>query len=102
VQYGDTTLDMAHNTVESIRQEEAEAVADRWIVLLLHGSETAGVTVVEVNSAVPTVAEQLHTVVLPAHRGKGLGRPIKARMPREPLAGLRGHLHVHGRTSENR
>lgn len=72
--FGETTLDHAHNTVESVRQEE------RQVVLLLHRREAAGVTVVERNSVVPTVAEQLHTVVLPAHRGKGLGRLIKARM----------------------
>ncbi|MGW6932805.1 hypothetical protein ACWGE0_22305 [Lentzea sp. NPDC054927] len=30
--FGETTLDHAHNTVESIRREEAEAVADRWVI----------------------------------------------------------------------
>lgn len=77
---GGSTIDLTRNTIESIRREEAAAVADRWVVLLLHKGEAAAVTVVEVNSAVPTVAEQLGTVVLPGHRGKGLGRLIKARM----------------------
>lgn len=47
------------------------------------------------NSAVPEVAEQLHTVVLPAHRGKGLGRLIKARM----LHDLSGVETIYTRTS---
>lgn len=93
--FGETSLDHAHNTVESIRQ--GEAVSDRWVVLLLHKGEVAGVTVVERNSAVPTVAEQLHTVVLPAHRGKGLGRLIKARM----LHDLTGVERVFTRTSSD-
>ena len=92
---GGTTLEMAHNTVESVRKEEADAPADRWVVLLLHEGEAAGVTAVELNPAVPTVAEQLHTVVLPAHRGKGLGRLIKARM----LHNLSGIETIYTRTS---
>lgn len=87
--YGDTTLDLAHNTVESVRGEDCQ------VVLLLHGGEAAGVTVVERNSTVPAVAEQLHTVVLPAHRGKGLGRLIKARM----LHDLTGIETIYTRTS---
>ncbi len=95
--FGETELDHAHNTVESIRQEEADAVADRWVVLLLHQGAVAGVTVVELNPVVPTVAEQLHTVVLRAHRGKGLGRLIKARM----LHNLTGVETVYTRTSSD-
>ncbi|WP_167969303.1 GNAT family N-acetyltransferase [Lentzea indica] len=93
--FGETTFDHAHNTVESIRREEAEADADRWVVLLLHKGDVAGVTVVERDSTVPTVAEQFHTVVLPAHRGKGLGRLIKARM----LHNLSGVETIYTRTS---
>ena len=89
--FGETALDHAHNTVESVRQD----TADRWVVLLLHEGEVAGVTVVELEPVVPTVAEQLHTVVLPAHRGKGLGRLIKARM----LHNLTGVEEIHTRTS---
>ncbi|MGI5504817.1 GNAT family N-acetyltransferase [Lentzea sp. CA-135723] len=81
--FGETVLDHAHNTVESIRKDEAEATSDRWVVLLLHSGEVAGVTVVERNSAKPEYAEQLQTVVLPAHRGKGLGLLIKSRMLHE-------------------
>ncbi|MFD4642238.1 GNAT family N-acetyltransferase [Lentzea sp. NPDC058436] len=81
--FGETALDHAHNTVESIREDEAEALSDRWVVLLLHEGSAAGVTVVERKSARPEYAEQLHTVVLPAHRGKGLGLLIKSRMLHE-------------------
>jgi len=93
--FGETTLDDAHRTVESVRKDEAGAVADRWVVLLLHEGEAAAVTVVERNPVVPTVAEQLHTVVLPAHRGKGLGRLIKTRM----LHDLTGVEQIFTRTS---
>ncbi|SER26829.1 Acetyltransferase (GNAT) domain-containing protein [Lentzea xinjiangensis] len=95
--FGETTLDDAHRTVESIREDEAAAVADRWVVLLLHGNEPAGVTVVERNPVVPTIAEQLHTVVLPAHRGKALGKLIKARMLHE----LDGVEQIFTRTSSD-
>jgi GNAT superfamily N-acetyltransferase len=95
--FGETALNHAHNTVESIRQEEAEARADRWVVLLLHGGEVAAVTVVQGNPADPSVAEQLHTVVLPPHRGKGLGRLIKARM----LHDLTGVEQIFTRTSSD-
>jgi GNAT superfamily N-acetyltransferase len=78
--FGESMLDHAYNTVESVRQEDAEAVAERRVVLLLHQDEVAAVTVVELNPATPAEATQLHTAVLPAHRGKGLGRLIKARM----------------------
>lgn len=93
--FGETALDHAYNTIESIREEEAEALSDRWVVLLLHEGEVAGVTVVERNSVKPGIAEQLHTVVLPAHRGKGLGRLIKSRMLHE----LDGVETIHTRTS---
>ncbi|MDX3656791.1 GNAT family N-acetyltransferase [Streptomyces sp. ID05-26A] len=94
---GETALDLTRNTVESIRREEACTVPVRWIVLLLHEGEAAGVTVVELNPAVPTVAEQLHTVVLPAHRGRGFGRLIKARM----LHNLEGVETINTRTSSD-
>ncbi|MGW4206503.1 GNAT family N-acetyltransferase [Lentzea sp. NPDC004789] len=89
--FGETALDHAFNTVESVRQD----TADRWVVLLLHEGEAAGVTVVELDPAVPAVATQLHTAVLPAHRGKGLGRLIKARM----LHNLTGVEEIYTRTS---
>jgi mycothiol synthase len=93
--FGETALDHSYNTVESVREEEAEALSDRWVVLLLHEGSAAGVTVVERKSAKPEIAEQLHTVVLPAHRGKGLGRLIKSRMLHE----LDGVETVYTRTS---
>jgi mycothiol synthase len=91
--FGETALDHAYNTVESVRQD----AADRWVVLLLHEGEVAGVTVVEQDPAAATVAEQLHTVVLPAHRGKGLGLLIKARM----LHNLTGVEEIYTRTSSD-
>lgn len=94
---GETTLDLTRNTVESIRREEADAVPVRWIVLLLHEGQAAGVTVVELDPAVSTVAEQLHTVVLPAHRGRGFGRLIKAYM----LHNLKGVETIYTRTSSD-
>lgn len=93
--FGESTIDHAYNTVESVRQDDAEAVAERWVILLLHQDEVAGVTVVERDSAASATAEQLHTAVLPAHRGKGLGRLIKARM----LHDLTGVEEIFTRTS---
>ncbi|GHH60859.1 GNAT family N-acetyltransferase [Lentzea cavernae] len=93
--FGETALDQAYNTVESVREEEAQALSDRWVVLLLHGGEVAGVTVVERDSVKHDIAEQQQTVVLPAHRGKGLGRLIKARMLHE----LDGVGTIYTRTS---
>ncbi|SDF93502.1 Acetyltransferase (GNAT) family protein [Lentzea fradiae] len=96
--FGETTLDAARNTVEGVRAAEAASSAagkERWVVLLLHDDAPAGVTVVERQGVDPTVAVQLHTAVLPAHRGKGLGRLIKARM----LHNLTGVTKVLTRTS---
>jgi mycothiol synthase len=92
---GETMLDLAGNTIESVRKDEAVTVADRWIVLLLHEGAAAGVTVVELDLTVPAVAEQLSTVVLPGHRGRGLGRLIKAHM----LHNLHGVKTIYTRVS---
>jgi mycothiol synthase len=88
--FGDTAIDSAGWTVERVRRLESEVLAAggaRWVVLLLHNGSAAGVTAVERKPMTATVAEQLETVVLPAQRGKGLGRLIKARMLHE-LTGL--------------
>lgn len=53
-----------------------------YIVLGIHEStgEVAGLTEVVVAAQHPDRADQYDTVVVPAHRGYGLGRAIKARM----------------------
>ncbi|MFJ5991018.1 GNAT family N-acetyltransferase [Lentzea sp. NPDC092896] len=84
--FGDSTLVQPHYTPESLRQEEAAFAAggtDMWVVLVLHGDEPAGVTVLHRQPSRPALGDQRHTVVLPAHRGKGLGRLIKAIMLRD-------------------
>ncbi len=88
--FGDTSLDSGGYTVERVRREEAAVLTaggDRWVVLVLQDGEIAGLTVMERHAGQPTMGEQLHTVVLPAHRGKGLGRLVKARMMHE-LTGI--------------
>lgn len=84
--FGDTAIDSAGYTTDRVRREEDNVLAaggDRWVVLALHHSEIAGLTVVERHPGHPTKAEQLQTVVVPAHRGHGLGRLMKARMLHE-------------------
>jgi GNAT superfamily N-acetyltransferase len=84
--FGDTAIEELHYTPERVRLEEEAFAAggtDMWAVLVLHGEEPAGVTVLHRHSSRPTVGDQRHTVVLPAHRGKGLGRLIKAIMLRD-------------------
>ncbi len=53
-----------------------------YIVLGIHeaSGEVAGLTEVVVAAQHPDRADQYYTVVVPAHRGYGLGRAIKARM----------------------
>jgi mycothiol synthase len=84
--FGDTALDSAGYTVDRLRREESNiltAGGDRWVALALRGGEIAGLTIVEREPSEPTTAEQLHTVVVPAHRGRGLGRLLKTRMLHE-------------------
>jgi len=84
--FGDTALDSAGYTVDRLRREESnvlDAGGDRWVVLALRGREIAGLTIVERGPGDPTTAEQLHTVVVPAHRGRGLGMVLKTRMLHE-------------------
>jgi GNAT superfamily N-acetyltransferase len=53
-----------------------------YIVLAVHEStgEVAGLTEVVVPKQRPNRADQYDTIVVPAHRGYGIGRAIKARM----------------------
>ena len=88
--FGDTAIDSAGFTVDRVRREEESVLTaggDRWVVLALRDDEIAGLTVVERQPSATTTAEQLHTVVVPAHRGHGLGRLMKARMLHE-LTGI--------------
>lgn len=81
--FGRTALDTAHYTAENVRREEAAILstgAQLWGVFALHGGEVAGLTVLQQLPSQPNQAFQRETVVVPAHRGKGLGRLIKARM----------------------
>jgi len=80
---GDSTIELTTFTRERVRQEEDELLAggvDVHVVLALHGTEAAAVTVMHRSFARPSVGHQQHTGVLSAHRGKGLGWLIKARM----------------------
>ncbi|HEX8864118.1 MAG TPA: GNAT family N-acetyltransferase [Lentzea sp.] len=88
--FGDTALDSAGYTVDRLRREESNVLTaggDRWVVLALRDGEIAGLTVVERAPGETATAEQLHTVVVPAHRGRGLGRLLKTRMLHE-LSGI--------------
>jgi GNAT superfamily N-acetyltransferase len=53
-----------------------------YVVVALHeqSGEVAGLTEVVIPSQHPTRADQYDTVVVPRHRGYGVGRAIKARM----------------------
>ncbi|MFF4651792.1 GNAT family N-acetyltransferase [Streptomyces sp. NPDC001380] len=72
-------------TVERVRRHEAELRErgdEQHVVVAVH-EETgtvAGLTELMVSAARPTVGYQLDTAVLPAFRGRGLGRFVKARM----------------------
>lgn len=80
---GDMAVDTTHQTVESVRKTGAEflgAGGDIWVVLALHGDEIAGLTELRRYPGEPDIAFQWDTVVTRAHRGKGLGRLVKAHM----------------------
>lgn len=88
---GDSSIELPAYTRDLVRQEEDDLSAagvDVWVVLALHGDEAAGVTVVHRSLSRPFVGHQRHTGVLPTHRGKGLGRLVKAHMLRQ-LTGIR-------------
>jgi len=88
--FGDTAINSAGFTVDRVRREEANVLTaggDRWVVLALRDDEIAGLTAMERQPDHPTRGGQLQTVVVPAHRGQGLGRLMKARMMHE-LTGI--------------
>ena len=59
-----------------------ETGQEPWVYLALHraSADTAGITTVFVNAHDPAYSEQWSTVVLDAHRRRGLGRLLKASM----------------------
>ncbi|SMC69443.1 GNAT family N-acetyltransferase [Lentzea albidocapillata] len=87
---GDSAIELATYTRERVRLEEESLSAtgiDVWVVLATHGDEAAAVTVLHRTLSRPSVGHQRHTSVLPAHRGKGLGRLVKAHLLRQ-LTGI--------------
>ncbi|MEV6242342.1 GNAT family N-acetyltransferase [Lentzea sp. NPDC051838] len=77
-------------TRERARQEEDNLLAvgvEVWVVLALCGDEAAGVTVMHRTPSRPSAGQHRHTGVVAAHRGKGLGRLIKAHLLRQ-LTGI--------------
>jgi mycothiol synthase len=78
-------------TPARIRQGEAYHAAQdmvRWALFARHEDtgEYAGATIVYFDPESPEVLQQDDTVVLPAHRGVGLGKRLKAEMLRRVLA----------------
>ncbi|SDN89153.1 Acetyltransferase (GNAT) family protein [Lentzea jiangxiensis] len=87
---GDSAIELTTYTPERVRQEEdtlSAAGVDVWVVLALYGDEAAGVTVVHRTLSRPSIGHQRYTGVLPAHRGKGIGRLVKAHLLRR-LTGI--------------
>ncbi|GGU62793.1 GNAT family N-acetyltransferase [Lentzea flava] len=82
---------LLRHSLRSANRDTAEA---SWIpvdgegVRCLHGDEAAAVTVLHRTLSRPSVGHQRHTGVLAAHRGKGLGRLVKAHMLRQ-LTGIK-------------
>lgn len=80
---GDSTIELVPFTREQVRQDEDDLLAagvDVWVVLALHGTEAAAVTVLHRQLSRPSIGHQQHTAVVPAHRGKGLGLLVKAQL----------------------
>lgn len=88
LQIGDFTL-----TPQQLREEEQAAAAagmQRWAYYAIEDAsgDFVGLTDVMVNSAVPERIHVGNTAVDPAHRGRGLGKWLKAAMTQQVLAGL--------------
>jgi len=82
---GEAAYDSPEWTVERIRRIEAEQRelgTEQRVVVAVHekSGTVAGFTEIELYPTSKDVAHQYDTVVLPAHRGHGLGLHIKARM----------------------
>lgn len=79
-------LDMADTVVDAamvraeIEARAARGLEYRGVLAVTAGGEAAGATEVFVNRHRPAASWQWSTVVLPAHRGRGIGRWVKAAM----------------------
>jgi mycothiol synthase len=87
---GDSTFQFPQWTVDSVRSAEMvyrERGVDRRVVVAVEpAGDVVGVTEVEIYPSQPELVVQQDTVVVPAHRGHGLGRALKAAMMRWLLA----------------
>jgi RimJ/RimL family protein N-acetyltransferase len=83
---GDSTFQFPQWTVDSVRSAETvcrERGVDRPVVVAVEpAGNVVGVTEVEIYPGQPELVVQQDTVVVPAHRGHGLGRALKAAMMR--------------------
>jgi GNAT superfamily N-acetyltransferase len=83
---GESTFQFPQWTVQSVRAAESvyrERKVGRWVVAAVGPTGgVVGVTEVEIYPGQPELVVQQDTVVVPAHRGHGLGRSLKATMMR--------------------
>jgi GNAT superfamily N-acetyltransferase len=70
--------------VRAVERHSREAGRERRVVAAVHerSGAVAGLTVLEITLLAPELAYQDDTVVLPEHRGHGLGLWVKAEMLR--------------------
>lgn len=72
-------------TPETVREQDRNRKKrgqERWMVLAIDGAtgKTAGFTEVYIDPRIPEVLHQGGTAVEPSHRGKGIGKWVKAKM----------------------
>ena len=79
LEMADTVVDAAMVRTE-IEARAARGLEFQCVLALTAGGEAAGSTEVFVNRHRPEASWQWTTVVLPAHRGRGIGRWLKATM----------------------
>jgi GNAT superfamily N-acetyltransferase len=84
---GESTYDLPEWTVERVREAERELLdrhTEQLVAVAVDEStgEVAGLTIVRFYPQRPQRAEQQDTAVLKEHRGRGLGRFLKAAMTR--------------------
>ncbi|HET8569480.1 MAG TPA: GNAT family N-acetyltransferase [Candidatus Limnocylindria bacterium] len=88
---GDLKMDDWKTTPEMVREwDRTRAISgrERWAVLVIEErtGETAGYTEVSLDPATPHVIGQQGTATIPAHRGRGIGKWMKALVIRRILA----------------